>query len=363
MAEFYFDTRDGSLLVGAAAIEPRVEEAGPAVVPLRDLLTDEDFPYTTHDYQKIKGEHWSHEEIASLGSWALRVIKQEGEPLPVLTRRHYERLYVLGLGPYMRRQKSVTSMRALRAAAGSPEGVDPGVYDDWTASDFTKYAHSLSKRLGRRPRKYDYDESGGPTAGIIHRRFGSVGELNEMIGYPNVRAWQPEDYIEWGVQVMRANPHKDFSYELLEDLSRRDRGPSESPIYRRFGTFTNFRNLVAFEFTRQESETASKKAALLERFDSINGNGELSTAEERPESEKLQYIGKYELARQCLANKSDKSLIAAAVATLPPAEFVKKLRSYNEQLDVAKIETEAVILDVHAFIWPPQDPADIYRVA
>lgn len=363
MAEFYYDTRDGSLLVGAAAIEPRVEEAGPAIVSLRDLLMDKEFPYTTHDYVKISGEQWSHDELAQLGTWALRVMQQDGEEAPVLARRHYERLYVLGLGPYMRRQKAIKTMRELRAAAGSPEGHDPGLYDEWTAADFVKYAAGLSQRLGRRPRKEDYTAADGPSARIIHKRFGGVGELNEMIGYPNVRAWEPEDFVSWGVQVMRANPHRNFNYFLLEDLSRIDRGPSESPIYRHFGTFTKFKGLVEYEFARQNSLEEEKRIQLLDSFEKLKHSGEHKIPKDPPEKEKISFIGKFELARQCLNNRTDRDQLAANVAKLPVTELIQKLRKYNDGLDTARIETEAVILDVYNIIWPPDELEELYRVA
>lgn len=364
MSEFYFDSRDGSLLVGAEAIDPRLEEAGPAVIPLRDLLEMADFPFTPQDFDKRLYEQWSHEELAQLGSWALNIIKTDENPRPILARRHLERLYILGLGPNIRRQHAITTMRALRLAADSPEGHDPGLYDEWSARDFARYALQLSQKLGRRPRKEDYTAAAGPSARIIHRRFGGVGELNEMIGYPNVRAWQPEDYIQWGSQVMRANPHRPFNYFLIEDLSRLDRGPSEYPIYRRFGTIGNFRELVQAEYDRQQAARSKQKSDILARYQKLKTQTAVPAENEfASEDQLLQFVGKFELAKNCILSRSDRHELALQLAELPLTDMTKKLYRYNQTLRSADIETQAVILGVQEFLWPDESPEQHYRVA
>lgn len=58
MAEFWYDTSEGALLVGAFAAEQRMQEVGQMVVPLAEVLTNPDYAVRAPEELKINSEGW-----------------------------------------------------------------------------------------------------------------------------------------------------------------------------------------------------------------------------------------------------------------------------------------------------------------
>jgi hypothetical protein len=98
MAETWFDTRTGDLLVGEAAIEERQLEAGPAIKPLNEIINAQTFEFSIKDFEKADINDWTREDYVSFGKWALRIINEADTEQP-LTERKLQRFYKLGLGP------------------------------------------------------------------------------------------------------------------------------------------------------------------------------------------------------------------------------------------------------------------------
>lgn len=71
MAEFWFDTRTGDLLFGREAAGPRIDEAGPDIVYLPDLLKTEVFPFTSESFKKADVDNWTRQDYVNFGKWAV----------------------------------------------------------------------------------------------------------------------------------------------------------------------------------------------------------------------------------------------------------------------------------------------------
>ena len=101
MTEFGFDRRNGELLVGAAAIELRQEEAGPEILDVPTLLKTPDFPFKHGDFSP-SDTAWNADACIELGRWTLSMLTETEDMPPALNKEHIRRLRVMGIGPGLR---------------------------------------------------------------------------------------------------------------------------------------------------------------------------------------------------------------------------------------------------------------------
>lgn len=368
MSEIWFDTACGELLIGSAVAEARMQEMGNMVVSLPALISGEEAcpPALPIDRRPVNG--WTREEIVQAGQWALSLLEQASEGPVTLKQVHMRRLYELGLGPHWGRQRHFSSMGELRRETGSAKGPDKGLFDYWSACDFATYAAKLSRQIGRRPRHQDYalaaKQQGGPGMWVINQRFGNVGNLNELAGYPNIRTWDNDDYVSWGVRVMRANDGRPITYGMMEALSRRQQGPSEYPIVKRFGAWSEYKKQVLKQFQAEEHERQDRVSARLDNYRTLVTAGILPSRLRPASDEELRSFGsRYTLASHLLSHHAGKHSAALIIAEESAGSFIPALRKRNMHLTAAVIETEAVILDVYDDIWPSSEVEAWLRVA
>ncbi len=244
--EYWFDTRDGALLVGEAAVEERLTEAGPLVEPLRDLLLTKNFPFNKSDYEKADFRTRTNEEYLEFGRWVLPLItSDEGEQLP-LHLSHLKRLYILGLGPepetisYDSRFGNLTNFQKL---IGSPNQ-DTKPFASWPLLRFIDHVRDIYNQVGRRPKWQDYVKAGVPwivpSGMYMHYRFGGITLINELAGFPDFSLYNQSDCLEWSVEVMKSNPGVKLSQKLISTLSSKGKGPSYYKIVDVFTTWPNF---------------------------------------------------------------------------------------------------------------------------
>lgn len=350
MAETWFDTRTGDVLVGLPAAADRLDEGGPLhVVELKQLLTAEEFPFKPGDFARQKSSEWSRQDSLNLGAWALKIMEvpeQNISPSHRLTRTHLERLNILGLAPGRSHfNKHYRTMGEYREALSIHHGRDNSKFKDWSLADFVNYAGNLATTLGRKPKKDDYRAGyleGGPNEFLIISRLGGYAELNDMIGYPNVKKWDKDDYVYWGCKVMEANSGARPTQRMIDILSRRDRGPSASLVASRFGGLSNFQSQVIEAYLASLEDKTAKQAELQGVFNSLEVepvNSEMDTAA----------AAKYLVAKRCLPD-SQADLISVAVAN--SSGFISRLRKLNPDLTAGSIEQAAVVLGVFDYIWP-----------
>lgn len=256
MTEYLFDTNDRSLHIGQAAAQIRLEQASTgSVIPLQHLLELEELSFDTSEFDRKDCSEWTKEDVRNFGIWVLSVINVDGKS-QALTRNHITRMYRLGLGPsstFVRRY--YPKMWKLRAEISSPVIAAPGRFEDWTEDDFTDYALRLATKLGRKPTEPDFDkafEQGkGPSVFLISRLYEGIGELNRIIGYPNIHKWTREDYLNWGVRTLLANKESGLNRDEINRLSQLKRGPSVSTIFTHFGKLSVFQQLVYREIKQR----------------------------------------------------------------------------------------------------------------
>ena len=369
MSEQWFDVVNGELLLGAAVAEARLQELGRLVVPLPDLLTGEAALPRPSMIKRRPTREWTREAIIQTGQWALGMLEQTTGESVTLERIHMNRLYEMGLAPHWGRQTIFRNMGELRREINSAKGPDRGLFDNWSTHDFASYASRLSKQLSRRPTFHDYSlaakERGGPGLWVIKQRFGNVGNLNEHAGFPNMRSWDLDDHVTWGVRVMRANEGQTISYGMIEKLSRRRQGPSEYLIAQRFGKWSEYKKLVLERYDEQDRELALEEEAKLATYRAMVESGELpASCETMPGDDLKKFGAQYMLASHLLASRRpDHRSVALAIAAEPPETFITRIRDRSSELTAAHIETEAVILNVHGDIWSQYETEKCLKVA
>ena len=181
----------------------------------------QEFSHQSDDFEPVDASDWTRDRYVDVGIMALRAVEEvQGVEQPV-TKEMLRRLFVLGLSPgpqafFRGKQPRFDSMREFRQeiGAGTIKGAAGHLFDDWSVGDFVSSAAQISAQVQRRPRHQDYAAFAGtrdpvgnffPGEWVINSRFGGVAALNELLGYPDVRSWDIDDYIEYGVRVAEVN--------------------------------------------------------------------------------------------------------------------------------------------------------------
>jgi hypothetical protein len=361
MTECHFDTQTGQQVIGEAALSLRMEQSGAAVVPLQDLILARSFPYEKGDFAPAQLDDWDHDDYVAYGRWVIELTAIDGEPQPVTTQT-LERLQVLGIGPSHKRiYTRFGSLSAFKEIIGSPAGYDRLRFADWGTDDYVRYALGLERSLGHPPSRAEYQAAfkagRGPSQALIKDRFGGTSMLNELIGHPNIDLWAKDDFIAWGIRVVRANPNREFIDKVVEALSRRKRGPSQWTIDKYFGGMTNFREVVIGAHAEQE-------AAKLQRvttYQHMIRRGELpADFGDMPADELLTQVAKYIITRRCAPDITSKK--QRSIAANSPRTFIGALRKAMPHVSAGHIETEAVMLGVFDDIWPLESALENYHV-
>ena len=355
MTEYWFDTRDGALLVGEAAYEARQEEAGPDmadVVKLGELLLADEFPID-ESYKPPGGRVWDREEVLEIGCWVLQVLKSEvGSEDPLLTREHLYRLSKLGLGPSLAPvRRHFGTLGQFREEIGYTDK-----YGNWSQDQFAAYAKKVARRVGGRPTRGDYTLAGrlgdGPNIDLIAQR-GGVRALNELIGYPDITSWDHDDYVLWGARVKDANNGSQLTARMLGVLSKRKRGPSPGIIASpdHFGSLAKFQAQVDEEWARQQ---ATKEMHLQEGtsfYKELVAQDAEGVLRASVPSEQMAIVARYRIAKDCVPDVADAQ--CRAWAALNTGEFTSRLR--NHRISKAHVEMVAVSLDLFDDLWPMDD--------
>jgi hypothetical protein len=369
MAETYFNTCDGRLYIGQAAIAEGMQQPDNDLVPLAELLRTPDFS-PPGEYKKQQGSNWTREDCVALGQWvislisgvpgrtvsALESINDTAVPANAeIDHKYIARLYALGIGP----DKAVIRRRFGRMwgyaeALGVRNTKSGDKFRDWTLEQYVANAAALAKTLGRKPLRTDYEAQyeafQGPGIRMIVSRAGGISRLNELIGYPNIRSWEEEDFIDWGVKVRLANEGRPFTVRDIRRLAGMDRGPTLITIQKRFGSVSKFQTLVGEETEVVVREQEEQDGQLMAKHDELTAAGELVLPEDADTAAKLRMTAKYLVVRRCLPGMDRET--AASMAALRISQFIPALMSKNSQLTAGFVESTAVALGVFDYIWP-----------
>lgn len=279
MSEMYVDRLASRIVIGEAALHeaasgtlmgdydfdvPPNDATNPNIVPLAHALNSPDFPSASSaNPNRISG--WTNQDMVDSGVIVARHLRDHvdktGDKNPVLlTDKTAAKLHVLGLLP------SVAQIydrfgRWSDYKAKIDGGISPTIrsrFRDWSDKEWKQYAKQVDGRLDHHPpRAADYIKAdakqGGPSLYIITKVFGTHGELNELIGYPNVLTWQQPEAIDWGVKLAEVNGVERITRRLIIELSKRGYGPSFEAIQKLFPMgIPSFRNAIKTESSRKK---------------------------------------------------------------------------------------------------------------
>ena len=365
MTEFCFDTANGELLIGDAAIMQRREELDWAVVSLGSLLLDKTFDelrFTNGHF--VEHDLTSREDYQAYGAWVLRVINQE-DPRASLTYRHFRRLQQLSVGPSYDGSFSrhFGGFNDFKRTLGAPIGRTRNRYTDWSTADFVAYGNRMAAHIGGKPTIHDHNQAfrkgEGPSEMLIRSRFGTVSAYHEYLGYPDIRSWDKDDFVEWGVRALRANPTTGLTSTVLDTLSSRQRGPSTKSVTNHFGTLSAFQRLIEAGLKQQIDSARQARQSKLEQYRRMLTEGAIAPLDDDSEERLIQAGASRLVIGACAPDIKDDS--KARLAAISPGQLISKLMRQVPGLTAGAIEATAVSLEVFDDLWP-MDIADYERL-
>jgi len=359
--DFWFDTRDGSLLVGEAAFEVAIEQSAPGdVVQLAGLLALKQSETLDLTYTRLDTSNWTADTYRQHGHWLLRVINTQEERLQPLRIDHLRNANRLGLGPGFtgRFLDTFGTFHNYKHALGLPATSSKGRFSDWEVTDYVLHARQIATNIHRKPQQTDYDryfrDGKGPSVALIKSYVGSIHELNDLIGYPNITAWDDEDYITWGARVLRANQETGVTNPVIQELSKRKRGPSDKNVRDRFGKLSILQQLIEQRIEKENAIRASK----LGLYRGMIKSGRLpETITELDDNTLLVIGGRMQVIRACLPylDLEKQQSLAVSIDT----GLIWGIKDYGQNISSGAIETEAEIIGVFDDVFPIRNTREL----
>lgn len=362
MAEFWFDTQEGKLIVGEAAYQQAIEQSFPGDIrSLGELLLAHDPDIQIGDYlARHHRQVLSSEERLEIGRWTLNILEQTQGKAVMLQHRHLERLHKLGLSPTPQGlYREYGGMRGYREAVGSPinfGGIN-GIYASMSQEELITYARNLERRFGRKLIEKDFYGDDRPSRLLIYKRFGGVGKLNARLGHFTIGEFDKDDFIYWGVTVVEANGLKRFNRYLLDFLSMKQLGPSVTSIQNRFGRLSIYKDFVTQEYDHQQEFKQEIERSKQDRYDKWFASGRLPTALfARLGSDPLGTIGKYLLVDELSLDLTTAQKVQMASGS--SKNIINRLIRNNPILTAGQIEIVATSHHIFEDIWPDNSAHD-----
>ena len=229
MHEVWFNIGTGEIAVGQDAAEALIAETGDMIVPLEELVLDDNFPFQPGDYPRIKTADITQEEALIAGKSLARIFQSREKPLP-MGKKHIERLNILGLLPginYIKRNfgRLSTYVDEIGAVANRKSTR----FDGLTTPEIMQLvldvhlASSPDSPVTMKEIKSYYDADILPHYDYIIARTGNLAKINEYLGFPDIASWDQTDYILYGARVIRFNGEGGLTARNLDNLAIQDR--------------------------------------------------------------------------------------------------------------------------------------------
>ncbi len=364
-AQYYFDLETRKLLVGQVALDAHLEERGTDshVRNLREILLNEEIEVPPIAQEKRPKQ--TKRQLLKYGSWICEVVGEPEDPNKrsmnesILTRANR-----LGIGPSVweiTNHPSFGSLSRFYMELGLRNTKKVGIFDNWTSVDFGDYVRRLSNELGRKPNRDDLIEShhsdvANPSLNVIISRVGSLGNLYELGGYPNVSRWEREECLDWGVKFMEANSEMMPTQFLIDYFSTKRLCPSATTLAKRFdGSLRLYQEELHAAYHKHKSEAATLREAKLSDISSGRFPQELFEGA-KSEKEALTRYAKYIVVDELLsANQSvwKLSVSTESVETVKTRGFVGSIRKEAPHVTAGDVEITATWLGVFNDLWPP----------
>ncbi len=362
----WFHTGEGKLIVGEAAYEVAVENSQPGdIVPLVDAVFAKELWFDTTTFEKTDVRAWTDDDYRNYGRWVIHILSQD-ERYRLLSRNHIDRLSKLGVGPSHRPFLRVSGpgftdfQRSIDAPIYNEH---VGNFEHWTRKNYAEYAGTLASTFGRPATTDEFDLAAqakeGPSSWVMTRNVGTPGEVNELLGFPNVYMWQREDFIAWGAHTIDINGGVKLTRTILNYLSKKGRGPSTSTTISEFGSLTAFQSTAHERYLtdptsrkpREEKakqrivELASKRLINRWQLGHIAANS----------IDIVEFIAKYDVASDLLLTPEFDELELGYIALEPADCFADVVLKALPTIDIEDIHLAAIATGHTDDIWPLSD--------
>lgn len=272
----YFDLSNGEVLAGADDRKRYIEAGAQAVrvVELGSLLRSPQshIDLETADYEMIDTSEWEPERYQSFTRWLSKVVEPPQRPEEkLITKKIFHHARKLGIGPSQHAVKREFGNHSkLYAAAKVAEAHVVKIHDDLSIEEAVAYIQKIGGRR-RRPTERDLqkahqDDPSNPTVILLWSRFRNIGGYNKLVelaGYPVVKLWEREDFLDYGVRFMRANDGQVLTARMANYLSKQQRGPTASTIINHFDYMSSYQMEVIRRFYEyQEAKKAHDREQL-----------------------------------------------------------------------------------------------------
>jgi hypothetical protein len=363
----YFDTGNGALLTGAAAVEQHLEAGGhPAdLVELGELLNDRTLQIAPATYGPPEIDDWERDDYLSYGHWLFGVARAVRE-------RIIDRGYQLGLGPTrqrIRHPQRFGSLAMYYEELHAEGAVKRNHYASWSFQRCMSYIEDVGAELEKQATnkhwvqlfKEKASRGEGPSPVTLARLTGhSVSALLDMAGYVDVHTWtgSPERYIDWGVKFMLANDGIAPYFNALRILSPRRRAPGVSSIYAHFDSIPAYKAEVRpayeAELERRQAEQAQKFQSTMNELAAgrlpVQIIAGVASAEEL-----IKRVAKFRVVDEILPAMHLKSKRDISMLKSTQAFQDNIIKATCSNVTVGEIERVAQELGVFDDIWPMDD--------
>lgn len=365
--EYFIDLQNKQIIVGQFAVaryseeHPKTELSYLPKVLVEGLAPN--YPKRPH-YKKERGTmRWSKEECANRGKFLVGLLEDEEVELDLKILGTASQLGLIASPSHLRSKWLFGSIDNFYQAIELNKLRKPGRFNAWTHQDFIQYINDIAEEMGDRPTQeylWNHVKSGGhgPSPAVIAKRFGSLRKALEQAGFPNIYAWEKEDYVNWGVKFMEANNGWAPTYRLIDYISKRKRGPSPTTVSKHFGGVRCFQAQVIPAYDRRQKERALEREEKIYKLERDREFGRLPAtlfAVKETDNQRLVRVAKYRVAQELLPDFDENSKLAVAsrrLVTEGNQGFINTLINWGDGITAGKIETTASYLGVFDDIWP-----------
>jgi hypothetical protein len=369
--DIYYDTDTNKLVIGKSAVERHPFEGGysSSLVPLADLLLDEEKFKEVPPAKLLDVSKWTRDDYAAYGKWLFSIVKNHHDPeLKPVNEDVLRRARKLGLGPSTHRIASeFGSTTKFYLESDLAETHRLGVFENWTEEDYIEYLRAIGNKLGHKPTFKDLwrlskESTQNPSPGYIAAKFNGkrgvgIGVAIERAGWHNPYTWKLRDYIDWGVNYMLANDGKIPSASQLNFLSKRDVGPSARATMNNFVSLVVYQEQVRAAYEQKLTEQANAKNELLQEIEDGLASNLLPSVVVSGVHSMNELFSKY--ARFRLARTLGMGIPGSyELSRLEVADFEDMALDIVENM--SELKKQAAELGYQDYIWPPD--AQLHRL-